>query len=102
MTTRTRSEFAANVALSPDTFRAALSPDTLQAMRNFSALQAMRANNWTVGRTFTRAAPIRPAAHTAAKRENLQESVNACSRAMVGYAMAIGGAVSAYLVLISF
>lgn len=91
MNTRNRSEFAANVSLSPD---------TVQAMRNLSALQAMRSNHWTVGRTFTRAAPVRPAAHTVAQRESLRESVQACSRAMVGYALAISGAVSAYLVLI--
>lgn len=88
-----RSEHAANVALQPQ---------TLQAMRNLSALQSMRSNSWNVGRTFMRPVPIRPAAHTVAQKETLRESVNACSREIIRLALAIVGAVGAYLVLTSF
>lgn len=42
--TRTRSEYAANLSMQPE---------TVQAMRNLSALQRMRADGWNVGRSFT-------------------------------------------------
>lgn len=92
MTRTIRSEHAANVALQPQ---------TLQAMRNLSALQTMNRDGWNVGRTFTRPSVRPAAAHTVATRSTIDQQVNECSRAAIGYALAVGMAIASFLVLVS-
>ncbi len=87
-----RSEFAAHLTLNPQ---------TAQTMRNLSALHAMRRDGWTIGRTFTRPAPVRPAAHTLAQRPTINDQVSECTADLLRLAAPVVLAVVSFVALLA-